>query len=285
MINKDNFLLIVMILVGMSLIPLGDTAGKLLTQHGVSSTFIAWSRLAMGFLLILPLSGLKLSELTMLYQWRILLRAVLFVGAVSSILKAVETESIANVFGAFFIGPILSYFLAAIFLKEKITLLRSILLLIGFGGALLVIKPGVDMTIGMVFAAMAGCFYGCFLVANRWLAGSFRPRFVLLSTLLIGSIILTPFGISDIPPIDTKIAILLIISALASAFGNLIIIEANRRLPASVVAPFVYTQLIAATFFSIVVFNAWPDKLSLIGLVILFTSGLISFVVANKEKH
>jgi drug/metabolite transporter (DMT)-like permease len=162
-------------------------------------------------------------------------------------------------------------------------LLRSILLLIGFAGALMVIKPGFNMTQGMGFAVFSGCFYGCFLVSNRWLAGSFRPRFILLTTLLSGSIVLAPVGIAAIPALNLHIGGLLLVSALASAFGNLIIIEANRKLPASVVAPFVYTQLIAATFFSIVVFDSWPDTLSLIGLSILFISGLASFMLSNNE--
>lgn len=283
MITKDKLLLILMILFGMTLIPLGDTAGKLLMQSGVSPLFVAWSRLLMGFLMILPLSGIKISEIPLTLNWRLLLRAGLFLCAVTLILKAVETESIANVFGAFFIGPIISYFLAAALLKEDITPLRSTLLLVGFGGALMVIKPGFDMTLGMGSAVLSGGFYGCFLVANRWLAGSYRPRFILITTLFTGSIVLAPLGITVIPEFNEYIAWLLLLSALASALGNLIIIEANRKLPASVVAPFVYTQLIAATFFSVVVFDSWPDTLSLIGLSILFVSGLASFLLSKHS--
>ena len=104
-----------------------------------------------------------------------------------------------------------------------------------------------------------------------------------LPILLIGAIILTPFGIREIPEINLNIAYLLVISAVASALGNLIIIEANRRLPANVVAPFVYTQLIAATLLSVIVFDSWPDMISLIGLMVLFISGILSFIYANQQ--
>ena len=283
MTTKDKVLLIFILLFGIALIPLGDTAGKLLMQVGVSPLFVAWSRLLIGFLFILALSGIKLSEISHAYDWRLLLRAGLFICSVTLILAAVETESLANIFGAFFIGPIISYFLAAWLLKEGITLIRSILLLIGFGGALLVIKPGINMTLGMGLATLAGCFYGGLLVANRWLAGSFRPRFILFVTLLCGSVVLAPVGITAIPNLNTYTVMLLFVSALASAIGNLIIIEANTKLPASVVAPFIYTQLIAATFFSIVVFDSWPDIYSLVGLIILFVSGLASFMLSHKR--
>ena len=273
-----------MILLGMSLIPLGDTAGKLMTQQGVSPIFITWTRALIGALFILPFSGIKLEELKHFLNWRIILRALLFVAAVTCIMISIRTEPLANAFGAFFIGPIFSYFLAALLLKEKISKFRSVLLFIGFFGTLLVIKPGFGMTMGMGFAVLAGFFYGGMLVANRWLTGMYRSRFILLSSLSIGAIVQTPFVIDSIPELNLNITLLVLLSAIASAIGNLLILEGNRRLPASVVAPFVYTQLIAATFFGYVVFNDLPDTLSFLGLVILLVSGFGSFFLSNKER-
>lgn len=273
-----------MILVGMSLIPLGDTAGKLMTQQGASPIFITWTRALIGALFILPFSGLKAEEFKHFFNWRIIFRALLFVAAVTCIMISIKTEPLANVFGAFFIGPIFSYFLAAFLLKEKISKNRSLLLFLGFFGTLLVIKPGFGMTMGMAYAVLAGCFYGAMLVANRWLTGTFRSRFILLSSLIIGAIVQTPFVIDSIPSLNLNLVWLVLLSAVASAIGNLLILEGNRRLPASVVAPFVYTQLIAATFFGYLVFDDLPDTLSLLGLVILLVSGFASFFISNKEK-
>ncbi|SIS90198.1 Threonine/homoserine efflux transporter RhtA [Neptunomonas antarctica] len=282
--SEKKHLLLVMILLGMSLIPVGDSAGKLLTEVGVSPVFIAWSRLLVGFLFILPFSGLVRSELKLLYDWRLLIRAVLFSSAIFCMLSALKTEPIANAFGIFFIGPIVAYFLAAAVLKERITVLRSLLLFIGFGGVLLVVKPGFGITTGMLFALVAGVCYGCMLVANRWLAGFFRPRLILISTLLAGSIALAPAGINAIPQaIDSHIIWLVLMSSIASALGNLIIIEAGRRLDANIVAPFVYSQLVAAAVLGVVLFNDWPDTYSLLGLAIIFISGVLSFVLSNRK--
>ncbi|SFG48435.1 DMT family transporter [Neptunomonas qingdaonensis] len=276
--------LLAMILLGMSLIPIGDSAGKLLTEVGVSPAFIAWSRLVVGFIFILPFSGLLRSELKSLYDWRLLCRAVPFTGAIFFMISALKTEPIANVFGIFFIGPIVAYFLAALVLKERITLLRSIILFIGFGGVLLVVKPGIGITSGMLYALIAGIFYGCMLVSNRWLSNYFRPRLIHLSTLLAGSIALTPIAIDAVPEsIDIYIVELVLISSLASALGNLIIIEASRRVDANIVAPFVYSQLVTAAILGVLLFNQWPDAYSLLGLAIIFTSGILSFVLSNRK--
>ena len=140
-------------------------------------------------------------------------------------------------------------------------------------GALLVIKPGFGMTAGMGYASLGGLFYGCMLVANRWLAGIYRPRFILISTLIFGTIVLAPFSVDSIPSLNKQISLLILLSALSSAIGNLLIIEANRRLPASVIAPFVYFQLIGALFLGWLIFDTWPDSWGMLGLGLLIISG------------
>jgi drug/metabolite transporter (DMT)-like permease len=102
-------------------------------------------------------------------------------GAISNILIALETESLANTFAAFFVGPIVAYFISAIFLKEDISKSRTALLFFGFVGMLLVIKPGVSFTMGTAHALLSGVFYGCFLVSTKWLAGVANSRSLLVS--------------------------------------------------------------------------------------------------------
>ena len=97
----------------------GDTAGKLLTGAGVQPLFVAWSRFALAALLLFWVLGLGPAGLERLLDWRLILRAALIVGAIASILTALRTEPIANVFGAFFIGPIVAYVLSALLLGES----------------------------------------------------------------------------------------------------------------------------------------------------------------------
>ena len=57
---------------------------------------------------------------------------------------------------------------------------------------------------------------------------------------------------------------------------------ANRTAQASVIAPLVYTQLIAATILGYAAFGDWPDGLSLTGLAVILTSGLLSLRLARR---
>ncbi len=273
-----------MMLLGMTLIVTGDTAGKLLLAAGFTPFFVAATRFFFGALMLAPFMELTRADIPNFFSWRVILRAGCVTGAISCILTALSTEPIANVFGAFFIGPLLSYFLSAILLKEAITWRRTVLILLGFVGVVLVVKPGFGMTRGMGFAVLAGCFYGCFIVATRWLAGQYRPRFLLISQLMIGACFLMPMAVGPIPDLNIKVTSLLALSALSSGLGNLLLVVVSRTTPANVVAPLVYTQLLAATTFGILVFGDWPDILSFIGLCVILFSGLASFWLAGHGK-
>ncbi len=273
-----------LVFAAVTVIVIGDTAGKILTASNVPPVFIAWSRFAISALVFIPFSGLRINELRHLLNWRVLLRSVLIVCGIMSILTALKSEPIANVFGAFFVGPMVSYALAVFFLKEKLLLKRALLLAAGFIGVLLVIKPGFGASTGMAFALLAGTCHGAYLVMTRRIAGEFRPRFLLVSQLIIGSAILTPFGLSAMPSsLEATTSALLVLSALTSTAGNYLLIVAHRKYEAGSIAPLIYSQLISATLIGIWVFGEWPDTLALAGLSITAISGLASLRLVKTQ--
>ena len=280
--QRDVLRALPLMLLAMTLIPAGDTAGKLLGEAGVAPVFTAWSRFALGAIMVLPFV-LHLSPLRLLRDWRVWLRGLLLAGGILSILTALRTEPVANVFGAFFVGPILAYGLSAWLLREGFSRVRMVLLGIGFLGVLLVVKPGFGMTPGLGFAVLAGVFYGAFLTASRWLSEIARPGVLLFSQLAVGAVALAPFGLAALPVLAPTISALTLGSALGSMLGNLCLILALRMAPASQLAPFVYTQLIAATALGWAVFGALPDALTFVGLAVLLISGLATLTLRQAR--
>lgn len=267
-----------LMIVAMSLIPLGDAAGKLLVSgHGASPLFVGWSRFALGAALVAPF--VRRWDARALVDPRTVLRGLLIVGGIVSILNALRTEPMGNVFGAFFVGPILSFVLSALLLREKVRAVQAVLLAVGFAGVLLVVKPGFGMTPGLGFAVLAGCFYGSFLVASKWLSEAYAPRMLLLSQLVTGAVALAPFGLTHLPEVDGTVALLVFVSAAGSMAGNLLLILAYKVAPATRMAPFVYFQLVAATALGFAVFGDVPDALTWAGLGLLVLSGFASLWV------
>lgn len=270
--------------IGIAGIPFGDTAGKMMFLHTpVDPIFIAWSRYGLGVVLVWLAYAGRGFEFSVFKDWRLWLRAGFVTAAVVSILNSIATEPLANAFAAFFIGPIFAYFGAALFLKEKITWFRTITLIIAFIGVLIVVRPGISMSPGLLYALMGGMFYAAFLVSTRWLSNVASPRILLLSNLAMGTLLLTPWGVVSIPEIDIEMAGLVLWSAAASAIGNLAIVISSSLVDGSRIAPLIYMQVVYATAFGILFFADFPDEWTIVGLAILVTSGFASFF-AQKSR-
>ena len=265
----------IVMLLAMSLIPAGDLAAKLLTGSGAASPlFVAWSRFALGALMVLPF--VPAGAMRLLRDWRIWLRASFIIGGITSIQMALRSAPIADVFAAFFVGPIISFALSALLLGERITAMRAALLAIGFVGVVLVVRPGFGGNPALLWAMLAGSFYGAFLTASRWLADVGRPRQLVLTQLVAGALVLAPVGLSDLPVLTGKTVVLTLASAGFSMLGNLLLIVAYARAPAAKLAPMVYFQLIAATALGWITFGDLPDGLAWAGLALVAGAGLIS---------
>lgn len=273
-------------IVGMLFIPLGDTAGKLLASgHGVSPVFIAWSRFAFGAVIVVLVFAGRGFEWAVFKDWRVWLRASLVAAAIPCIMVALKTEPIANVFGAFFIGPLVAFLLSAALLGERITVTRFLLVLTGFGGVLLVVQPGATFAPGLLFALAAGTLYGCFLVASRWLAGAYMPRTLLLSQLIVAALMTAPIALTGVPSVTWQISGLVLWSAAASAIGNLLLVIASRMADASRLAPLVYTQLLSATLLGFWVFGDVPDLMTTLGLALIFVAGMAGYLIGGKRAE
>lgn len=269
--------------IGIAGIPLGDTAGKLMFLYtSVDPVFIAWSRYGLGMILVWLVFAGRGFNFSVFKDWRLWLRSGFVTAAVVSILNSIQTEPLANAFAAFFIGPIFAYFGAALLLKEKITWLRTVTLIIAFLGVLIVVRPGISMSFGLVYALMGGMFYAAFLVSTRWLSNTASPRLLLFSNLVMGTVFLTPWGVSSLPQIDFEMSGLILWSAAASAVGNMAIVLSSSLVDGSRIAPLIYMQLIYATLFGIIFFADYPDAWTWVGLAILVSAGFASFFAQRR---
>ncbi|MEO0358586.1 MAG: DMT family transporter, partial [Pseudomonadota bacterium] len=236
---------VLLMLIGMSLIPAGDSANKILTTElGVAPLFVSFSRFAIGAVCILPFvinGGWGVFR----DPW-IWVRGILIGMAISSITFALQTVDLATAFGGLFFAPIVSFVTAAIFLREPVTPIRAALMVAGFIGVIMVAQPGLNFTPGTGFALLAGTLYGLFLTVSRLTAPRHAALPQVFSQLLIAAVLVSPFGLANIPEFNVAVTAQMLMSALFSMTGNLLLIMAYATAPATRLAPLVYFQLIAA---------------------------------------
>ncbi len=262
--------------VGMVLIPIGDSIAKFLSVNTpYSAGFLAWSRFALGALLITPfaLKAVVAADVGWAFYAKHSLRGLLISGTILMIITAVGISPIAEVFGAFFIGPVVAVLLSVILLKESVSRLEWTSVVLGFVGVLLVVQPDSVVSTGLLWALAAGVCYGSFLVATRWTAGSGPPVLQLAVQFYVGFMVLMPFAITDMHLHGLHKPLPIVVMGLTSALANFLSILALARAKAAYLAPMVYLQIVAATAIGVFVFHDQLDTLAVFGLGLILLAG------------
>lgn len=279
---------IIFMVSGTLIIPVMDAFAKIL-GNTISPLQVTWGRfffqaLIMGVaIIVLYGPSLLFPKRPIVHAARGLLLAIATTFFFFSLLYLPLADSIA----IFFVQPMLLTLLSAIFLGETIGWHRKAAVLIGFLGALLIIKPGSDsFTIAALLPVGAAFFFSSYLVVTRSVANVDHPMTMQFASGVGASIVLSlgllpgTFAESAMwgasVPTTIEWAYLAGIGLIA-AFGHLLVVIAVNRAPTSVLAPFGYVEIIAATLLGWFVFSDWPDGWSWLGIAIIVISGLYVF--------
>jgi len=269
------------------LLPVMDAISKYLTDF-ISPGTIALFRFliqAVLFMIIIKMRGNLRFERENLPT--LVLLGALICAVMLSLTLGLTVLPLATLVAIFFVEPLILVFFSIIFLGEKVGWRRITACIVGLLGALIIIRPNYA-TFG-VYAVMpvitAICMAGYFTATKRlqgkmdgiavqgW-ATVFGLGFLAISVL--GS---TAAGIQDLsfnrPTLSQWGWI-----ALASCLGTvayMLIAEAFKRAPASLLAPFQYVEIVAATIMGYLVFGDFPDAITWLGIAIILGSGLYVF--------
>lgn len=178
------------------------------------------------------------------------------------------------------LSPIFIFFLAGIFLQEKLSLRQLPLFIFAFIGGLLVIKPGLrlDMLPSLI-ALIAAIFVAVSFVSLRHLRLTDHylviiNYFTYISSLasLIILLVQQSFQLPNLS--DCLVLILLGGIGLLDQIG---ITKAYQLAPANLVSLYIYSQIIFASIFSVLFFSEIPDTFSIIGASLIIISGYLNY--------
>jgi drug/metabolite transporter (DMT)-like permease len=198
----------------------------------------------------------------------------------------ISTIQLATASTIMFLSPILITILAIPLLGESVGLRRWSSVFVGFCGALVVVRPGVDsFEFGMIFLLIAALTNALYQINTRKVRVYDSPITSLLYTGVFGAILtslVVPFFWAW-PTLEHWCIFLFL--GIAGSVSHLCLIRAFRVVPASVVAPFGYTSLVWAVGFGFIIFGELPDRWTVIGAAIIIASGLYIYHRENVIKN
>ena len=214
------------------------------------------------------------------YIW---LRVAGEVGAAVFFLSALAQIPLANVTAILQAVPLTVTMAAALFLRETVGWRRWLAIIIGFLGVTIIVRPGVDgFSVYSLYAIAAVFCVTLRDIATRKLSKDVPTSLVAMIT----GVAITLYGAIMLPsvmwiPLTATHWFLLILAAIAIVFGYLFSVLAMRTGETSFIAPFRYTAMIWAIGLGLILFNDWPDNLTLLGTTIVIATGIYSF---HREK-
>jgi drug/metabolite transporter (DMT)-like permease len=202
-------------------------------------------------------------------------RAIVLLGDIACFTVALRYLGLADMHAIFATSPLIVTMLSAPLLGEAVGWRRRTAVMVGFIGALLIIGPHFALNnVGMIFAIGATVCWALYNILTRLAS---RQDSFMTSTLYTGvltALIATPFGIASWQPLDLRSWLLMSAISATSITGHMLFIKALEFTPAIVLQPFTYLLLVWATVYGVLLFSTTPSTLTILGAVVVVTSGL-----------
>ena len=265
-----------------------DTTTKLVTAT-VPVAMLMWLRFSVQALstaaVMLPRRGLGL-----LHAHRPglqILRGVLMVGSSTLAFFSLQFLPVANFTAIVMLTPLVVTIAAALSLHERISALRWALLLAGFGGVLLVIRPGADSfhwasLLPLLLVLVSAAFQ---LVTSR-LAQEDDVATIHFYSGLVSALLATltlPFYWQELP--WWPLWALMFLVAIFSNMGHLMLVLGYASAPVATLSPYLYSQVPFAMLGGWLVFSQRPDNWALCGIAVIAVAGALGTWVAARERH
>jgi len=243
---------------------------QLLTIRGVLSS-------VMIFALARHLGALKF-DLPRRDWMLIALRSLSEVGAAYFFLTALLNMPLANVTAVLQVLPLAVTMGAALFFGEKVGWRRMLAIAVGFAGMLLIVRPGPDgFNTYAMYALVAVGFVTLRDLVTRRMSAKVPSMMVTLAAAVAVLVFsaLASLGVQWVA-LDARLAALLLGSSLFIVGAYILSVAVMRIGEVSYVAPFRYSGLLWALILGWLIFDDWPDAVTLIGAAIVVLSGLFT---------
>ena len=254
-----------------------DASAKFLNGH-MDTIQVVWARYMSAFLLALFMfNPIKRPQVMRTSRpWLQLGRSTLLLVSTALNFVALRYLQLDQAVAIIFCTPFIVAALGGPILGERIHWRRWTAIAVGFCGVLLVTRPGAGgIHPAALLSVMGAACYAVYSISTRILSRTDSNETTNFYSNLVGAVLVTvavPFFWTS--QSDPKVIILMCTMGLFSGMGHYLLIIGHRLAPASVLAPFIYTEIVWMIALGYLVFGDVPNHWTLAGVAVVVCSGL-----------
>ncbi|MEQ1902123.1 MAG: DMT family transporter [Devosia sp.] len=213
------------------------------------------------------------------------LRGLLLLADIWMYMLALRTVHLDEVQAITLIYPLLVTLAAIPILGERVGIFRISAVVVGFIGALVIVRPGgVPLDWGVAFAVGSGACYALYIVLTRKVSATDSATTSMFYVGAVGLVVSSAVGIFFWQPLDLQSGLLIGYIMLTGVVAHGMMILALSMAPASMLQPFNYTSLPWAILLSYFLFHHLIDPWSLLGAAIIVGAGLVVMARERMRK-
>ena len=254
-----------------------DSIGKHLSAR-LDVLQVVWGRYAVHTVLVFVWLAVRGGSLEFLRSRRPvvqMVRSLTLLGVTVFLYTALVFVPLADATAVMFFAPVLVTVLAGLFLGETVGPHRIVAVLVGFGGVLLIVQPSFSMDWHMLLPLTSALMLSLYLLITRYISRHDPWQCTVFYSTAFGALALScvvPWHWQA--PTPSELGLMLCMGVLG-AVGHGCIILGFARAPASVLSPFLYSQLMAASILSVTVFGDPLTPPTIAGALLLTGGGLL----------
>jgi drug/metabolite transporter (DMT)-like permease len=270
---------------GVSLFPFMNAAVKLLAARYPIAQ-IVWARFT-GHLVIMLIVFLPH------YRWALLAsrrrtiqlaRSLLMLLSNLVFVAAIGKVPLATASAIGFTSPLIVTALSVPLLHEQVGWRRWSAVVVGFAGALLVIRPGSGFNDpATLLLLVSSAAYALYQIATRWITAYDSAATGIIFAALGGSLAMS-FALPFVFVLPHSLGdwLLFMSLGLIGGAGHYLIIRAFQLGPVASLAPLGYVELIGTAALGYAIFGNFPDAWTWLGAAVIIASGLY---IATRERR
>ena len=225
------------------------------------------------------ITKVAIRNLSYLNKRLLLARVSAEICATIAFLLALKHMPLANVTAILQALPLAITMAAALFLSEPVGWRRWIAILLGFTGVLIIVRPGLEGFNIYSLSALAAIFFITVReIFTRKLTSKVPTITVALSTVIgIGMFSGIMMLGTEWQPVSASSWLLILGAGVSVLIATFLSVMAMQTGEISFVSTFRYTAMLGAIGVGILIFDDWPDQLTLVGTLIIVLTGIYSF--------